>query len=468
MADDNKTDDELDWDSELSENEDDLLSDFNDILDDDDSGSDNEQANDNSESKDDDNVDELEAFLDEFEFGGSDGEEGDKAADDSPVEENAQQGEEEEPELGPMDFGDELPEPDEPESATDTDSAQDDGLELAADELDLSDGSTDSEEGGEDASADEEEFQELDLDDFGPDDDSASEPSEPSGEAGADDAPPDDFEPMGELDDAVAPAAAMSEQSAAEPKSETPPAAAQPAVAEGGGRKAGIALALGVIGMLVGAGAVAFAWVLNGEVVDMSRQVETLESRLATAGSSQSSTPSASNETDKLQREVEKLSARLSELAIIVEGPVSHLRETNERELAVVSSKMDALEQAIGGVVNDLEALEKRVTKVATAPTPAPAQAAPAKVRSTSPTPAPRSSGWVVNLLSLSSRADAESERNRLRRLGINAQLETAEVNGRTWYRLRVGGFGSKNEAEAYSRRVSARANLSGAWVTQD
>ena len=91
------------------------------------------------------------------------------------------------------------------------------------------------------------------------------------------------------------------------------------------------------------------------------------------------------------------------------------------------------------------------------------AQAAPA-VRKSDATVAGKGA-WAVNLLSSSSRAQAEKALRRLRAKEPRAVLRTARVKGKTVYRVAVVGFPTKQAALEYRDRKAAGLGARGAWV---
>jgi len=73
--------------------------------------------------------------------------------------------------------------------------------------------------------------------------------------------------------------------------------------------------------------------------------------------------------------------------------------------------------------------------------------------------------GWMVVLLSSSSRAQAEKARRQLGKRVDNLEIRTARVKGRTVYRLAVPGFPSRKAALEYRSRMAGQAGFEGAWV---
>ena len=98
----------------------------------------------------------------------------------------------------------------------------------------------------------------------------------------------------------------------------------------------------------------------------------------------------------------------------------------------------------------------------------------PVKEPARQPTPitpqtpiAPASSigDWVVNVSSHANRELAISENVRLKAQGLNPEVHTAVIRGRTWYRVQVTGFASKDEAKSSLKDLQQRLGIQGAWI---
>jgi cell division septation protein DedD len=157
----------------------------------------------------------------------------------------------------------------------------------------------------------------------------------------------------------------------------------------------------------------------------------------------------------QLRREVQLLAARVSELSVLIEGPLSHLRQSNEETLAALEARLAKLEQGAvpAGKAPAAPSLVKK---------------APAKRAAEPPPAATAEPGWVINLVSLRSKSDAEAEMQRLRRAGVRVELQRAVRDGTTWYRLRVPGFTSYEGAKAYIGSVEKQAGVRNAWVSKE
>ncbi|HEY6066371.1 MAG TPA: SPOR domain-containing protein [Thermoanaerobaculia bacterium] len=94
-----------------------------------------------------------------------------------------------------------------------------------------------------------------------------------------------------------------------------------------------------------------------------------------------------------------------------------------------------------------------------------PGAAAPGRV----PTVARRealSGGFRVQVLSVSSRADAEAEAARLTKQGLPARVEPGAGPRGTVYRVRVGPYASREAAEEASRRLSSQGRRD-TWIVR-
>ena len=91
-------------------------------------------------------------------------------------------------------------------------------------------------------------------------------------------------------------------------------------------------------------------------------------------------------------------------------------------------------------------------------PAPAPAESVPA----TKPASQPLKGSWVVQVVSLSSKSNALALRDRLRKGGFATQVEQVRVDGKTRYRVRVGPFLERAEADRARQQVAERFEQNG------
>jgi len=74
---------------------------------------------------------------------------------------------------------------------------------------------------------------------------------------------------------------------------------------------------------------------------------------------------------------------------------------------------------------------------------------------------------WIVSLFSFKEEVVAQQQAMKLFDQGIQVAISTVQVSGVVWYRLYVGGFISKHDAEAYAEQTRTMLGLKLAWVAQ-
>ncbi len=212
------------------------------------------------------------------------------------------------------------------------------------------------------------------------------------------------------------------------------------------GRTAQLALAgVAVVGMFVALFATWQAVTASSKLDEMSGQIAQLQKRQPT-----SIQASDTGDGAALRGELDKLGAQMTEMAATLDGSLVELRDRNDAALASLSARLDKLEKT-----------------AATVPPPAPKEPLAEKAPATETTK-PASGAWSVNLISLSNEQMADDELARLRNLGIRAEKQRVEQDGRVWFRLRVPGFTSHDGAKAYIETVEGKAGVDNAWVGKD
>lgn len=78
-----------------------------------------------------------------------------------------------------------------------------------------------------------------------------------------------------------------------------------------------------------------------------------------------------------------------------------------------------------------------------------------------------RGGGWIVQLAALQNEQTARVMAQRLRQAGYAADLTTAQLKGRTFYRLRIDRFDSQLEARGFAGRIKGQFGVTEPWVTQ-
>jgi cell division septation protein DedD len=73
---------------------------------------------------------------------------------------------------------------------------------------------------------------------------------------------------------------------------------------------------------------------------------------------------------------------------------------------------------------------------------------------------------WTVQVKSSPDKKYADTWADRLKAKGYDAFVVEGDVKGQTWYRVRVGHFAARQEAEALRTALESREGLSGGWVS--
>lgn len=71
---------------------------------------------------------------------------------------------------------------------------------------------------------------------------------------------------------------------------------------------------------------------------------------------------------------------------------------------------------------------------------------------------------WRLNLISVTNESSVTSIKAKLNSAGYAADIQTAVVHGKDWYRLGISGFNSRQEANAIAASIEGLYGISGAW----
>jgi len=74
---------------------------------------------------------------------------------------------------------------------------------------------------------------------------------------------------------------------------------------------------------------------------------------------------------------------------------------------------------------------------------------------------------WAVNLMSIANVSSARPILASLTAAGYAAKIETAIVNGKNWYRLRVSGFKTREDARAFAVGIDGSFGVSRPWIVK-
>ncbi len=154
---------------------------------------------------------------------------------------------------------------------------------------------------------------------------------------------------------------------------------------------------------------------------------------------------------------ISDLDQRLNDLSKMVEGPLSQINATTSKEsIDKLKGRLQQIEQSLGSLKDELT---KRPPVVA-ATTPPP-------IAKTINGDTPTVKIWAINLLSLSSSKGANDAVKRLQMAGIDASSSRfVAKDGKTWYRVSIAGFNSREEANAYARMMPIIEGNGQHWIT--
>ncbi len=217
---------------------------------------------------------------------------------------------------------------------------------------------------------------------------------------------------------------------------------------------AALALTLAMV-----AGVVALS--LQGRIHDLNGQLTELQGRLArlAANGTASSGPETQATPAAVADELQRLAQGLDRLAERIDTGESGTEA--EETLAALSTRVEQLEAQQG---ESADTAGGSRTAAEAEPLVLPASDAGA---ATAESQEAARHGWVVNLLAVGSADKADEQITRLAALGIEAYREQVSEGGRHWYRLRVGGFASAEEARAFAHNEALAAGYHGAWIAE-
>jgi len=191
--------------------------------------------------------------------------------------------------------------------------------------------------------------------------------------------------------------------------------------------RTGLATILALIGIIGASGAL---W-MN---LNLSERMDQLESKLATM---QADTVAMNQRAD-----ISALSQRVDELNVQLGTHLKNIAQKTDNQNKEGSSAPGKKESVAAGTI-------------ATKPT----------VTAVVPTTRSRQGKWVVNLTSFGNASAANKEIKRLKRLGIHAERAKAIIRGKTWYRIRVPGFASRETAEQQRKVLGSKLGIRDTWI---
>jgi hypothetical protein len=155
----------------------------------------------------------------------------------------------------------------------------------------------------------------------------------------------------------------------------------------------------------------------------------------------------------ELDAAVAFITADREQLRETLQGEAEERHELQRSELMGVAEAVSALEQRVQQLGDGVDRLIRR------------RKGAPSKAE----VPVAKEAGaWAVVLRSMSSEVEADQMRIKFAGQGVTAEVQAAQVKGRTWYRLRVTGFQGLKDAMAYVEQAKSTLGLTDTWVVRD
>jgi len=204
-----------------------------------------------------------------------------------------------------------------------------------------------------------------------------------------------------------------------------------------GGSSSSLPAILALLGIAAGGFGAWMAWDATNRVADLESQIRNLQATKANTANKQS--------LADMQQRLTKVERRLTgtptieAAATLGEAPVESTSSTPTEAEITAAQKMS--------VVKSNKPIVKAITPATTM-----GQSQP-------------SGDWVVNLSSHVKASAAAKEKARLIKAGLNAEVHSATIKNKVWYRVQVIGFSTKDEAKKQLRDIQERSGIKGAWI---
>ncbi|GAB4295041.1 MAG: hypothetical protein Kow0096_11610 [Thiohalomonadaceae bacterium] len=226
-------------------------------------------------------------------------------------------------------------------------------------------------------------------------------------------------------------------------------------------------IGVALVSLVIAAVAGWFAVSLHGQMNDLRAELALLRQQPAGA---------IAGPDRQTQENLARLTQRVNEMAVLLDGPLGHLSDSGA-QINSMNLRLEELEQRLKALGDEVaqagraaEAASKAVAKSAAAVQPASKAATKSAATASQPAAKPAAAagqptgGWVVNVASLTDAKAAETEKQRLQQAGFNVEVQTAQMDGRTWHRVRATGFSSREQAQVYSDMIRHKMGVT-PWV---
>ena len=215
-----------------------------------------------------------------------------------------------------------------------------------------------------------------------------------------------------------------------------------------------IILAVAVLALLLAGGMAAMVFSLQTELEQLYTQVLSVEDEM-----SELDIPKNDIELKQLRQTIAQLSFNFddlnSQMFQLNNKPLPGPEEKMEMD-GVIQKKFSDLDKQIDENNKQLAALQAKISKLGRKKPVVKKTKASASAE-----------GWAVNLVSFKKEWYANRKAAEFEKKGVPVEVEQVQIKGENWYRLRVSGFKTKDEASTYATRVKKALNLSSVWVTR-
>ncbi len=212
----------------------------------------------------------------------------------------------------------------------------------------------------------------------------------------------------------------------------------------------------------------------------LSARLDHLEARLAVAappangtakapanGGAQLQSISPSGLREEFRALTEQLRAQVTHDTLRLQGDLRDLAVRSEqRWQALEGGRVDSQRSPARAPAPALA----QTAPSAGPPGPSPAAQKPAPPQTSKPAPAKPAVGpatasagpgpWVIALASVPDATQATQEVARLRGLGLAAESQKIQADGKSWHRINVGGFPTREAAQAYASKAKENPKL--------
>jgi cell division septation protein DedD len=166
---------------------------------------------------------------------------------------------------------------------------------------------------------------------------------------------------------------------------------------------------------------------------------------------------------EQLNQKINGLTRRFTEI-INLETRTSELEKKVTLQKQIIGQSQASLEQSKNNTIaiaNINKSIDKKNTNTSNL---APKKSVNASVKPISSEKKTHNtkaaSGWSVNLSAYKKQSDAKRKADQLIQKGIPVKVITVDMNNTKWYRLKLGSFKNKTNADAYAARIKKSHHL--------